>query len=338
MKLINPPLESDRRRVSRRFVSAVGVFAALLDATPSVASAQRADSTGYVTVEGGTRVYFEVHGRARDTVIVPGGVMLAPHLSALGTEFTVVFYDPRGRGKSDWVDDARRVTVADEVRDLEAVRAHFRISRAAIVGFSYLGLVSAIYAADNPQQVSRLVLMGPMAPDMQTASRYAPPERKARSDAATAKLARARAGADTTDFAADCRRWYDAYGPLYVGDAGDASRITTEFCVLQNESPSRLFWRNEQFNRSLGRRWDYTRKAGMIRAPTLVIQGDRDLAVSPDGARRWTELIPDARLIMLAGAGHLTYLERHERVMPALERFLKGQWPGEAMQLRTTRD
>jgi len=338
MKLINPPHQSDRRRVSRRFVSAVGVFAALLDATPSVASAQRADSSGYVTVEDGTRVYFEVHGRARDTVIVPGGVMLAPHLSALGTEFTVVFYDPRGRGKSDWVDDARRVTVADEVRDLEAVRAHFRISRAAIVGFSYLGLVSAIYAADNPQQVSRLVLMGPMAPDLQTASRYAPPERKARTDAATAKFTRARAGADTTDFAADCRRWYDAYGQLYVGDPGDASRITTEFCVLQNESPSRLFWRNEQFNRSLGRRWDYTRKAAMIRAPTLVIQGDRDLAVSPDGARRWTELIQDARLIMLAGAGHLTYLERHERVMPALERFLKGQWPGEAMQLRTTRD
>jgi len=76
----------------------------------------------------------------------------------------------------------------------------------------------------------------------------------------------------------------------------------------------------------------------LIRAPTLVIQGDRDLAASPDGARRWTELIPEARLIMLSGAGHMTYLERTERVMPALERFLKGQWPGEAMQLRTTRD
>ena len=338
MELMSAPHQSHHRRVSVRFVSVVGGFAAVLCATPSAVSAQPPDSSGYVTVEGGSRVYFEVHGRARDTVIVPGAVILAPHLSALRTEFTVVFYDPRGRGQSDWVDDARRVTVADEVRDLEAVRAHFKISRAAVIGFSYLGLVSAIYAADNPQQVSRLVLMGPMAPDQQTASRYAPPERKTRTDAATAKFTQARAGADTTDFATDCRRWYDAYGPLYVGDVGDASRITTEFCVHQNESPSRLLWRNDQFNRSLGRRWDYTRKASLIRAPTLVIQGDRDLAVSPDGARRWTELIPEARLIMLSGAGHLTYLERHERVLPALERFLKGQWPGEAMQLRTTRD
>ena len=328
----------DPRRVSHRVASVVALLAAAVHAPASAASAQRPDSSGYVTVEGGTRVHFQVYGSGRDTVIVPGGVILAAHLSALPPDFTLVFYDPRGRGRSDWVDDPRRVTVADEVRDLEAVRAHFNVSRVAIVGFSYLGLVSAIYAADNPQQVSRLVLMSPMAPDQQTSSRYSPPERKVRTAAANAKFTTARAGADTTDFAADCRRWYDAYGPLLVGDPTDASRITTEFCVQQNESPTRLSWRNDQFNRSLGRRWDYTRKATLIRVPTLVIQGDRDLVVSPDGARRWTELIPDARLIMLAGAGHLTYIERHERLMPALERFLKGQWPGEAMQLRTARD
>ena len=68
--------------------------------------------------------------------------------------------------------------------------------------------------------------------------------------------------------------------------------------------------------------------------PTLVIQGDLDFAVSPDGARRWAELIPDARLIMLSGAGHLAYVERSDRVLPALERFFHGNWPPEAMQLK----
>ena len=74
-----------------------------------------------------------------------------------------------------------------------------------------------------------------------------------------------------------------------------------------------------------------------IRAPTLVIQGDRDFAVSPDGARRWAEILPDARLIMLSGAGHLAYIERSDRVLPALSRFFAGTWPPEAMQLRTRR-
>ena len=68
------------------------------------------------------------------------------------------------------------------------------IWRAAIIGFSYLGLVTALYAADHPEQVSRLALMGPMPPDHETASRYSPPERKVRSDSAAARFARARAG------------------------------------------------------------------------------------------------------------------------------------------------
>jgi len=67
-----------------------------------------------------------------------------------------------------------------------------------------------------------------------------------------------------------------------------------------------------------------------------LLQRDKDFAASPDGARRWAELIPDARLIMLAGAGHLTYVERNDRVLPALVRFFSGQWPPEAMQLRTS--
>jgi pimeloyl-ACP methyl ester carboxylesterase len=89
--------------------------------------------------------------------------------------------------------------------------------------------------------------------------------------------------------------------------------------------------------RSLGRNWDFTRKASTIRVPTLVVQGDQDFAVAPDGARKWAELIPDARLIMLAGAGHLAYVERNDRVLLGLMRFFLGGWPPEAMQLRTSR-
>jgi pimeloyl-ACP methyl ester carboxylesterase len=195
-----------------------------------------------------------------------------------------------------------------------------------------------LYAADHPDRVSRLAMLGPLAPDEQTFSRYAPPERKARSDAAAARLARARATApDTADFAGDCRHWNEAYLPMYLGDSAWVAQVALDFCELRNESPARLLWRNDQTMRSLPRHWDYTRKAGAIRAPTLIVQGDRDLAVSPDGARRWAELVPNARLIMLSGAGHLAYVERNDRLLPALTRFIAGDWPPEAMQLRTVR-
>jgi pimeloyl-ACP methyl ester carboxylesterase len=296
------------------------------------------DSSGFITTGDGARLFFATYGKGRDTVIVPAGVLLAPSLSSLRENMTLVFYDPRGRGKSDWIPDNKRLTMADEVRDLETIRSALGISRAGLVGFSYLGLVAALYAADYPNRVTRLAQLGPIAPDELTSSRYAPAEGKARSDSATARLARARAAAsDTADFAAECRRWYDAFLPVYLGEPSSASQVPLDFCVHENESPARFQWRVAQTMRSLGRRWDYTKKAASIRVPTLVIQGDRDFAASPDGARRWAELIPDARLIMLSGAGHLAYIERSDRVLPALDRFFHGSWPPEAMQLKTSR-
>jgi pimeloyl-ACP methyl ester carboxylesterase len=246
-----------------------------------------------------------------------------------------VFYDPRGRGRSEWIPEQKRLTMDNEVADLEAIRSGLKISKAGIIGFSYLGLMTALYAMEYPTRVTRLAQLSPMEPNQETAARYAPVERKVRADGAAANLARARANADTTDFAAECKRWYGAYLPMYVGDTTVAASVSTEYCAYENETPKRFLWRNSQVIRSIGRRWDYTDEARAMKVPTLVIQGDRDFAVSPDGGRRWAELIPDARLIMLSGAGHLTYVERADRVLPALSRFFAGTWPPEAMQLRT---
>ena len=334
---VQPRRERSRPRDVMRLSMLIATASLLLAAAPAQAQLPP-DSSGYITTSDGARLYYAMYGKGRDTVIVPAGVLLAPTLSSLRENLTLVFYDPRGRGKSDWIADAKRLTIADEVRDLEAVRAGLRISRAGIIGFSYLGLVSALYAADFPDRVTRLAQLGPMAPDELTSSRYAPAEGKARNDSAAARFARARATAsDTANLAAECRRWHEAYLPVYLGNPENASQVPLTMCESDNESPSRFQWRVAQTMRSLPRRWDYTKKAVAIRAPTLVIQGDKDFAASPDGARRWAELIPDARLIMLSDAGHLAYIERNDRVLPALDRFFRGNWPPEAMQLKTSR-
>lgn len=332
-------LQRNFHRALPRLARAVAGGTVLLASAQSVADGQpKPDSSGYITSGDGARLYFAIYGAGRDTVIIPAGVLLASALHPLRESLTLVFYDPRGRGRSDWIADPRRLTMADEVRDLEAVRAGLGISRAGVLGFSYLGLMTALYVADHPDRVTRFAQLGPVAPDEATASRYRPAEGKARSDSAAARLARARAAAtDTSDFVAECRRYYDAYLPVYLGDPANAALVATDFCALENESPARFLWRNERTMRSLGRSWDFTRKATAIRVPTLVVQGDLDFAVSPDGARKWAELIPDSRLIMLAGAGHLAYVERSDRVLTALMRFFLGGWPPEAMQLRTSR-
>jgi pimeloyl-ACP methyl ester carboxylesterase len=47
-----------------------------------------------------------------------------------------------------------------------------------------------------------------------------------------------------------------------------------------------------------------------ISAPALVMTGDRDPIVSPEQAKKMSQAIPDAELVVLQGAGHVLFAER----------------------------
>jgi pimeloyl-ACP methyl ester carboxylesterase len=54
------------------------------------------------------------------------------------------------------------------------------------------------------------------------------------------------------------------------------------------------------------------RMAARLRMPTLVIWGDRDRLVDPRLAPRLAATVPDARLLVLEGVGHVAMLEAPE--------------------------
>jgi pimeloyl-ACP methyl ester carboxylesterase len=58
---------------------------------------------------------------------------------------------------------------------------------------------------------------------------------------------------------------------------------------------------------------DYRHALEHIRVPALVIVGDVDRLTPPVTAKAIADALPDARLVVLEGAGHLTMLERHEQ-------------------------
>jgi proline iminopeptidase len=276
---------------------------------------------------GAGRLWYRVQGTGRDTVIVSPGAYLGEALAPLAESHVVITFDPRRRGRSETPRDTALSTFAGDISDLEAVRADFGVSSVAIVGYSELAAAAVAYAAQFPDRVSRLVLLSPLEPTDSIARSYQPSDRVARLDTVQARaLVKMRAaGGDTSDAVTYCRAYWRLSAPIYVGDTTRARHVTAPWCDLPNESPAALAGHLSRVVASRDTVPDAT--AAQVRAPTLVIHGDRNLVASPDGARAWARLIPGARLWLVRGGGHLLFLESPEALLRGIDRFLRGEWP-----------
>jgi pimeloyl-ACP methyl ester carboxylesterase/DNA-binding CsgD family transcriptional regulator len=79
-------------------------------------------------------------------------------LEDLGSFTTLIRYDERGSGLSDW--DIADYSLDARVGDLEAVIDQLGYDRVALLGMSQGGPVAIAYAARHPERVSHLVLLG----------------------------------------------------------------------------------------------------------------------------------------------------------------------------------
>ena len=61
--------------------------------------------------------------------------------------------------------------------------------------------------------------------------------------------------------------------------------------------------------------------------PTLLIWGELDARSPLDVARQFENAIPDTKLVVVPGAGHVSNLERPEEVNAALREFCRDHPP-----------
>lgn len=119
----------------------------------------------------GVRIAYAVHGDGPPILITKTWIshlqydredpMLGHLFEALGRLATVVRYDERGYGLSDW--DAEDLSLEMRVGDLEAVADAAGFERYAIMGMAQGGQVVISHAARCPERVTRMILSGTYA-------------------------------------------------------------------------------------------------------------------------------------------------------------------------------
>ncbi|HEU4522155.1 MAG TPA: alpha/beta fold hydrolase, partial [Thermoanaerobaculia bacterium] len=257
---------------------------------------------GFVTTADGAKLYYRKMGAAPVTVIVPLGFILWDHVRHLSDMATVIAYDMRNRGRSS---RAESPTIADDIRDLEAVRAHFNVDRFVPIGYSYLGKMAAMYAMQYPARVSRIVQLGPA--EITFGTQFPPnltePQETMGLPADLRQRYMEMRKQEPRDERAFCALQAEVFSYLLVGDPAKRTRIESN-CDLENEWPV-------NFARHLERHWDSVKKVEITDAdlkkvtmPVLTIHGTRDRNAPYGGGREWVLRLPDARLVTVRGAAH----------------------------------
>ena len=116
----------------------------------------------------GTRIAYAVHGSGPPLLLAACWLshlefdwqspVWRHFLLDLGRVATVIRYDERGNGMSDW--DVTDFGLEPRIADLEAVADAAGLDRFAMVGMSQGGPVGVAYAARHPRRLSRLILYG----------------------------------------------------------------------------------------------------------------------------------------------------------------------------------
>ncbi|MFY9619048.1 MAG: alpha/beta hydrolase [Pyrinomonadaceae bacterium] len=300
---------------------------------------------GHLITPDKVKIFYKVVGSGSEVVIAvhggPGNTMhsILADLEPLARNRTIVYYDQRGNGGSDLIRDQDKLSISKHISDLEAVRTYFKLDKVTLLGNSWGGMLISFYAAAHPDRVERLILHNPGEPSRELLfaavdetqarirSRYNEEQRKR-----WAFVSNPQTWLDAKDPRAICREFFTMILPTFVVREESISRFKGDVCAGPEAAVRQQQFVNMQVWRSLG---DFNVQPSLarVKAPVLIIHGVAD-PIPVKSSEAWATGFPNARLLLIKEAGHLSHVETPEIFFPAVETFLKGEFPAQAKIVR----
>jgi class 3 adenylate cyclase/pimeloyl-ACP methyl ester carboxylesterase len=222
-------------------------------------------------------------------------------LERLGSFARVIMLDKRGSGLSDRV--VGTPSAEERMDDIRVVMEAVGSDRAALLGASEGGTLSALFAATYPERTDALIIYG-----------------------STARW----------------RDWIDEAAADFMNEYFESAWGSGDFAAViapslsEDEGFHRWFARLERLTATPGAardlmRWnaeiDVRAALPAITAPTLVLHRSGDMSAPVEGGRYLAEHIPGARFVELPGDEHYPFIGDVDRVVDEIEEFLTGERP-----------
>lgn len=264
----------------------------------------------------GVRLFERRIGKGPATVVLHGGPgahhdYLLPSFDALAQHRQLIYYDQRGGGRSPVSRDTP-VGWREHVADLEQLRIQWGFDRLTLLGYSWGGLLSLLYAVEFPVRVERLALVSPAPAWVEARQEFerrfaarnlAPPLQNQRAALRASGLREA----DPGQYA---QRLFELSVAPYFHDPDRARDLT----------PFRVTGRTQQEVWTSLNEYDLRPGLTRVRVPAIVLQGAADV-IPVEASRQLAELL-GAQFHLLPQSGHVPYIEAADEFVALLDGFL----------------
>ena len=285
------------------------------------------DEEGFVDGSG-ARIYYKTLGSGVPLLVLHGGPGsdhsdFLPALQPLARRARLVLIDERGSGRSERLKDPKGYTLTHMVQDIECVRRHLKLARLVVLGHSFGGILAQAYATRHPNRILGLVLAGTGSSarcidrDFRNLRKRLPArlrDRLTRQERAGIFQAD---GSYTKDYAAASA---EALAPhMYAKPPAPRYRQPFEIGM---EVLREMWVRRSDFRIDGNLKgFDFTKSLSRVKAPSLVVIGDRDLVTTATADTSRASL-PRATLVVMAECAHMMYIDQTVRFNRLLEDFL----------------
>jgi 3-oxoadipate enol-lactonase len=259
-----------------------------------------------------TSIDYDIHGEGPPLILINGlgfgRWAWFKQIPAFSRHFSTITFDVRGeRGLPNGV--------ADLSAEVLKLLNHLGVRKTHVLGTSLGGFVAQELALERPDLVDRLVLV---------CTSYGAKGPESLSPWALKDMI---GWPSLTIEGATRRGLQTATSEVYRAERPEEFEQIVRWRLADSSSLSKYYQQA-----MAGAQFDVSRSVGGITSKTLVIHGAEDRYVPLANAAALAEAIPDAKLRILADAGHLVFIERFADVNREVVIFLKSRKPQQKPQ------
>lgn len=233
----------------------------------------------------GARLHYEVSGTGEPVILIGGfGTNAAfwEHARTLLDGYRVVTYDNRGVGQTSCADG---YSERDMAEDAIALMDHLGMEKAHVLGWSMGSHLGQIIGAEHPDRVRSLTLVSTYL-RLPSRSLYI-------LEGLTSMAVREEAPTGCLAMAVNAFCYPESLFRRFADEGRDIS------IPEKLEDPGGLMGQLRAMRGS-----DTTDVAPMVRVPTLIVHGSKDIMVEPEEGSRVADAIPGCRFVRIEDVGH----------------------------------